>query len=302
MKNKKMSLIIKVPIPIFIIGGCILVDRWSSLSEKYFSEKPVIVDADTSAAVGDDKPLEIISKKTYGNVEGFSANLGFIGDNEALVGIGMTSDEFFKKYPNPVSKEDNEKALYDISGQLYRLNLSTLEKTPIGINTRDVLADVLPNVKKVSYFSQGKFSIYDLKNNLITVGSKEEKQYKAKGNFSEDGNYYIRGNNEEGIELYDINKKSSKIIKLTGNTSILMDASFYSKDGKEIYFIGGQYKGKDYSRMGIFKINSEDAKITEVLLLPYNDTKSSNLNNMSNIWSEKYYVLDGGKKYFSQLL
>ena len=53
----------------------------------------------------DDKPLEIVSKKSYGNVEGISENFGFIGEDEALVGIGISRGEFYKKYPNKMDEK-----------------------------------------------------------------------------------------------------------------------------------------------------------------------------------------------------
>lgn len=134
MNEKNKFLLLKVSIPLVVIGGCIGINRLFNAKAEDFSQKPVVVCEDSSSlSQTDNKPLEIVSKKSYGNVVGVSENLGFIGEDGALVGIGLGSDEFHKKYIKEITKGSDEesKAQNDIYGSLYKLKLSTLEKKPL---------------------------------------------------------------------------------------------------------------------------------------------------------------------------
>lgn len=303
MKSKKIALLIKILIPVLIIGGCLGADRLLSARAEDFSSKPIIVSKDSSELVVDDKPLEIVNKKSYGDVLGLSANLGFIGDDEALVGIGMSREEFYKKYPNEPDKNDDktiDNAYNDIYGKIYRLKLPTLEKKSLDIDTRNLFSDLVPNVNKINYVKDNNYSIYDFKNDSNSIYKKASNKEGSEntGNWSKDGNYLISYSNDD-LELYNAKEKSSKKLKVkTDNLWISLIPSFYSEDGENIYFIGQQPKSKDlrYQRQGIFKINSSSGKIEEILVLPYRDTQGSNFSKESSIPSSDYCVLDGGKK------
>ena len=156
MKNKKIELLIKGSIPLLIIGGGFGIERVLSARAENFASKPIIVSEDSSLLIADDKPLEIVNKQAYGNVDGLSENLGFIGDDEALVGIGISREEFYKKYPKEFDKSNenedkaNDNALNDIYGNIYRLKLSTLEKKPLGIEMKNLYSKLLK--KLIIYF------------------------------------------------------------------------------------------------------------------------------------------------------
>lgn len=310
MKNKKIASLIRISIPILIpviiIGACFGLDKIISVKAEDFSSKPVVVNKDKSLlSITDDNPLEIVSKKSYGNVEGFSQNFGFIGD-DALVGIGMDRKEFYKKYPNDKNKPDengkiNQNAINDISGKLYRLNLTTLEKKTLDIDTRSILSDFVPNGNKISYVNDNNYSIYDLKNNTNSIYKKAniKDELENAGNWSKDGNYLISYDNGD-LDLYSVKGKFSKKLKVkSDNLWIQTTSGFYSDDGENIYFIGEQSKNghKDlrYQRLGLFKINSSSGKIQEVFVSAYSDLQNSDNSKIGCIVND-YCVLDGGKK------
>ncbi|OOM76505.1 hypothetical protein [Clostridium sp. BL-8] len=310
MKNKKILLIIKIAIPIIILGGSFEIERYISARVEKFSNNIVIVNEDNSALGEDDKPLEIVNRQSYGNVEGFSENFGFIGDDEALVGIGLSQEEFYKKYPNEfdTSNEKDDKlfdeANDDIYGNIYRLKLSTLEKKPLplGIEVNSLWSDLELNVNKITYIKDNNYLIYDLKNDSSTVYKKasdvKEDIGNVEGNWSKDGSYIISYDDGD-LDLYNVKEKSSKKLKVkSDNLWIGITPGFYSENGENIYFIGTQNKNNDsrYQRTGIFKINSSSQKIEEVLVLPYRDTQSSDYSKESGIPSNDYSVLEEGKK------
>lgn len=302
MKNKNIAYLIRISIPILIpaliIGACFGLDKIISVKAEDFSSKPIVVNKDSSLlSIADDNPLEIVSKKYYGNVEGFSQNFGFIGDEEILVGIGMNREEFYKKYPKDNNKPDKN----DISGKLYRLNLTTLEKKPLDIDTGSTLSDFATNVNKISYVKDNNNSIYDLKNNsnIIYKRANSKDELGNTGNWSKDGNYLISYDNGD-LDLYSVKVKSSKKLKVkTDNLWIQTTSGFYSDGGENIYFIGEQskYGHKDlrYQRLGLFKINSSSGKIQEVFVSPYSDSQNSDNSKISCIVND-YCVLDGGEK------
>ncbi len=312
MKNKKIAWLIRTSIPILIpaliIGACFGMDRLINVKAVDFSSKPVIVNRDRSLlSTADDSPLEIVNKKVYGNIEGLSQNFGFIGDDEALVGIGMSREEFYKKYPNDNNKPDkngkiNNNAINDISGKLYRLNLTTLEKKTLDIDAGSTLSDFVPNANKISYVKDNNNLIYDLKNNSNSIYKKGniKDELGNTGNWSKDGNYLISYDNGD-LDLYSVKGKSSKKLKVkSDNLWIETTSGFYSDDGENIYFIGEQSKNghKDlrYQRLGLFKINSSSGKIEEVFVSPYSDSQNSNYSNKIGCITDDYCVLDGGKK------
>lgn len=306
MRSKKVVLLIKIAIPIVIIGGCLGIERILSVKAENFSSKPIIVSEDNSSLIAEDKPLEIVSKQSYGNVEGVSENLGFISDDEALVGIGISREDFYKKYPNEFDKsnenddKDNYNANNDIYGNIYRLKLSTLEKKPLGIEMRNLYSDLVPNVNKINYLQDNNYSIYDLKNdsNINYKKASNMESRESNGNWSKDGNYIIDYDNGD-LNLYNVKENFSKKLKVkSDNLHILTIPSFYSEDGENIYFQGVQNKNSRYKREGIFKINSSSGEIEEILVLSYRDMQDSDYDysKESGISSNDYCVLEGGKK------
>ncbi|WP_411681273.1 hypothetical protein [Clostridium thailandense] len=303
MNEKNKLLLLKISIPLVIIGGCVGINRFFNAKADGFSQKPIVVCEDSSSlSQTDNKPLEIVSKKSYGNVVGVSENLGFTGEDEAIVGIGLGSDEFHKKYAKEITKGSDEefKAQNDIYGSLYKLKLSTLEKKPLNIETKDKLSDILPSVCKLNYAKGNSIYIYDLKNDSSSAAYRTIKD-KAVGseetaNWSQDGNCLISYTDNGDLRVYNIKKNSTKEIKIKREDLwVSIIPSFYSEDGENIYFIGVRYQ-----RQGLFKVNGSSGKIDEVFVLPYHDTQGNDNSNYSGIPSGKYDLLEGGKKVLFQ--
>ncbi|AJA47477.1 hypothetical protein CPAST_c13980 [Clostridium pasteurianum DSM 525 = ATCC 6013] len=317
MKRKAKNILIIIGIPVFIIVGCLGLDKLITAHGQSISQKPEVVWNDSSAlSLTDDKPLEIVSKKTYGNVQGFSENFGFINSNEAIVGIGMDRDKFYKKYTKALSKmtdKESNEAMDDFQGSVYKLNLTTFEKYPLNIETKNVTEAVVSNINKLRYAKDNKYNLYDINanKNIEYDNFKEDWKTSWSSNWSEDGNYLIRQQNSN-INLYDIKNNKNKEIKIDKkyvNMGSLQN--FYSRDGKDIYFIGEQYKDNDLNnrRQGIFKVNSETEKIDEVLLFPYVNISAGNSIElpligtirkgnliMNGLSFDIYGILDNGKK------
>jgi len=296
MKKEKTMLLIKIAIPVFILGVGFGADRYLTLQGKASMDNPIVVSADSSALT--DKPLEIVSKQCYENVEGFSENLGFINDDEAVVGVGLTSTEFNKKYPNKIDTNDNDamdKAHDDFYGYLYKIKLSTMEKAPLNIKTLN--SAVLSNMSKVSFVKDNNFLIYDLNNasNNICENADINSIKMNGGDWSEDGNCYMTYSENGDLDVYNVKTKSLKKLKVKSkNFWITSTRGFYSENGENIYFLATQNKDGDlkYQRQGIFKINSSE-NMNEVLVLPFHDP----LNKDSKVSSiNDFCVLDGGRK------
>lgn len=304
MKEKSKLRIIKITIPVLIIGGCFGIDRLIKSYRDESNAKPIVVWENSSKLPGtDDKPLEVISKKNYGNIEGLSENLGFIGDDEALVGIGMNREEFYKKYPNKVDSNNNKQldsSYNDQVGNIYKIKLSTLEKNPTGIPVKSLISDIALNSSKVVYRSDNKVYFYDFKKNINTEYKSASKgdSLNNLGNWSKDGRIFISFN-DDNLKVYDSFNENVKKVKLnSGKVWLERIPGFYSRDGKDIYFIGGQSKNGNsrYQRQGIFKVNSNSGEIDDIMVTPYNDARK--LNNDSNYSGipHDYVFFDDDKK------
>lgn len=314
MKNKKIELLIKVSIPVIIIAGCFGIEKLISLhTEKSFS-KPIIVSNDDLSLKDDSNSLEIVSKESYGDVQGLTENFGFINDNEVLLGIGLGREEFQKKYPNEIDKESTEcdEFYRDVySGTMNVFDLTKLTKKSLDIDVRNVNSDLISGSNKFSYVNDDKLYMYDLNNystnsyrNLEDMEGvyyennepKKDGKFCA-GNWSKDGNCLI-SYNEGSLNIYNVKENDFKKLQVDNDDlRVSLIPSFYSEDGQDIYFIGRKYK-KDLYAEGIFKVNSNTEKIEEVFLLPYVDTNSNDHKKYSGIIGDvaNYYIFEDGNK------
>ncbi|WP_446897373.1 TolB family protein [Clostridium sp. LBM24168] len=296
MKNSRISLFVKISVPVLIIGGSLGIEKFMSAKSENLLNKTMIVMKKSPPQISDSKLLEIENKKSYGNIKGLSENFGFINDDEILVGIGIDMEEFKRKYPQKIN-ESNYSAENDISGIMYKLKLSNLEKKSLEIDTNSIISNISPNSDKVIYVKNGKELVYDLNGNSKVDYRNDDVINKE--TWSEDGNY-LMSYYDGYIKLYNVNTKSSKKLKIkAGNLWIDIIPSFYSKNGRVVYFIGGQFKNKNnlkYKRQGIFKIDTEHGNIQEVFTLPYNNSNDSDHSKYSGIELNDYCVLDDGKK------
>ncbi|MBM7871255.1 hypothetical protein JOC70_002753 [Clostridium pascui] len=314
MKGNLTGTILKIAIPVALIGGAFVLEHmFNDKAENFTNSIKVISENNSQISIVDDKPLEIVDKKSYGNIQGMSENYGFISNNEILVGIGLNKEEFYKKYTkdsNKMTREENDNAYEDMYGKIYKIKLDTLEKTPIKVNNklisnRLVMAGLSPDRTKFNFHDLSKVYNYNLtRDNFQIVKDVNIAEEEEHGNWSQDSKYFI-GYKDGDLELYNIETRTTKIVKVkSDNLYISAIPSFYSENGEEIYFIGEEKQksfGKgDPRRQGIYKVNSNTGKIQDVMILPYVD-RTSNKFGKSNykencIPSVEYYVLDEGKR------
>lgn len=305
MNKISKNLIVKISIPIIIGGICFGAYKALNVNSRDVSTLPVIVNEDSSSLPSVDvKPLEILSKKVLIMDEFVSENYGFTGENEVLLGIGMKPADFYKKYTkNRSDMTDNEidNISKDTFGNLYKLNLSTLEKTPLNISVKSLISNLSPNGEKINYEDNNKYNIYNLKNNSKIPYDNKNKSVRTNGVWSKDGNCVISFFNDGDLKVYNQKNSSTKELKIKRDDLwIAHTADFYSEDGKNIYFTGEQPKGKNsknlnIQRQGIFKVNSNTNDIEEVLMLPYVDRASKN-NSKDSGFSSDFKILDKGNK------
>ena len=289
MKDAKKMTILKVLIPILIISGCFLIQRIFTSREGKDNKKTVVVCRDSSKlAIVDDKPLEVISNKRYGELTGLKENFGFTSNNEVIVGVNNSED----------TKNWN----------LCKLNISTLEIKHLNIPTINLISSEISTLKKIAYANDNKLHIYDLKKDSdIIIGDYIDKKTglfsSTGGKWSEDGKNLITRAHffksmEDEYTIYDVEKSTRKVFK---NKSLngygFMDSGCYI-DSENYYFLGNKENknNKVQRRDGLFKINSKSCKLDEIFNLAYVDTSknSSWENSIAN--NASLSVLENGKK------
>lgn len=311
MKENVRGTILKIAIPVVLIGGAFAVEHmFNAKAENFTSSIKIISENNAEIQVADDKPLEIIDKKSYGNMQGLSENFGFINDNEILIGAGLGREEFYKKYTKDSRKmaiDESNNAYDDMYGNVYKVNLDTLKKVPIKIDdklisTRLVMAGLSPDRIKFNFQDVSKVYNYNLIKDNFQVVKNVKVSEEENGAWSEDSKYFI-GYKDGDLELYNTETGTTKIVKVKSNKLyISIMPNFYSENGEEIYFIGEEVADEKSNsrRQGIYKVNSNTGKVEGVMLLPFVDRTNNKFVGKSYkencIPSGKYYVLDEGKR------
>lgn len=303
MDKKNRSLLIKISIPIIILVGGFGIEKFLNRETKDTSKDVVVVCPDnTSLPQVDAKPLEVISKKSYGNIEGLSDNFGFFGEDEAVVGVGISNKEFYNKYIKDgvqISANKSQELYKDARGTVYKLNLSSLEKKPLNIDIDTYM--VRQNTKTESgklYHLNSIYAecIYDLKNDTSSVVrppySMNEKDLEG---WSVDGECWI-GYSKGEFKVYNYKDKSMEKVELKRDDLIIRNIGFFSENRKVIYFVAQQNKSGNLTRQGIFRVNVASGKIEEVLVLSYVDKTCNKNVCASSSYLEEFYILDGGKR------
>ncbi|WP_027626013.1 TolB family protein [Clostridium lundense] len=310
MKSNKKLLLIKISIPVLVVGTCIGVEHFINTKAVGISEKPVII-VEESVNSTNSKPLQVINKQEYKNIPGLYEVYGFSENDEVILSIGMTKDELKKKYKDfkldKMSNEKRDNFYKDQYGNLCKLNLNTMEKTILKdnneyINNNTVKAEISPGGKNITYLLNGKSKIYNLKTGEIKSCGISHNDNWTDGVWSKDGNFIINfaGN---GLEIYNVNENKGEVVNINKEGFyISVIPGFFSEDGKDIYFIGEEkgHKG-DERRQGIYKLNVASKKIDPIMLLPYVDrTKKDFIENC--IPSAQYEILNNGKSILLQAI
>lgn len=310
MKNKKIQLIIKILIPVVIVGACFGIEQGVSVYTQHSFDDPVVINVDESI-MDDDEGLEIESKESYGDIPGLTGCFGFINDDEALISIGLNRDEFYKKYPNELENNEDEKLINnmvkDYYGKMYVVNLKDFTKKPLGIEQTYVSSGLIHGVNKFSYFDKYKFFIYDLNNNsqkeymdfeeIYNNSPEDQMGTECMMVWSEDGNCLISYQYQKSsLVIFNIKENTLKSFRINDNNQrITTTPSYYSDDGKSIYFIGESCKDDAFDK-SIFKLDTESGSINAVCTLPKSKS-SEEKEQLSAIWgTDDYCVMDNGKR------
>ncbi|KOC36674.1 hypothetical protein [Clostridium botulinum] len=297
----KEILIAKIAVPTLIIGGLIGASYFGESYATDISDNPIIVSEKVVEANNiDNKPLQIVQRWQSKNIPGLSQLWGVNSKDEIIAGIGLSKDEFEKKYKDKKSEDIKTMTEYNklndnLYGKLYKVDLKSQKQSLLKyqggyIQNKDVGDGIASDWKYINYDKNEKQYIYNLLDGKETMCNDS-----MNTKWSENGKYLI-GYRENKIYLYDAKNNITKTIKIDEN-KVFVESGMYSEDGKEVYFIGEQVKkgNDDFRRDGIFKANIETNEIKEILLLPYRKTTDPS-SKESSLSCDNYKILDGGKK------
>lgn len=286
-----------------LVGGLVVLGAVSSV---YSYSKPlmasnnsvVVLDNNSKTVNSDvDKPLQVVKSEKTDEIEGLSKIKGLIGDNEAIIKIGINGKEAREMYKN-INKDKGEeikKFNQAISGESYKLNLSTLQKTPLNLEDGAMIS---PDQTKYAFGAKenGQNSYY-----IVDIKSNSKKKINMKGdilfaNWAANSKYIVgitTGENPS-IVVYDLEKDKMKEFK-DDSKQIRPFSGFHSSNGKDIYFVANskeKKKDKTIIKEGIYKLNADDGKITPIMVLPECEEEEFK----SRICSEEFRVINEGEK------
>ncbi len=284
-----------------VVGGLLVLGAVSviySYSKPLMASTKSVVMSDNAANSEDDRPLQVVKSEKTDAIEGFNRIVGLIGDNEALVRIGITKKEIEErlKVLNKNNQEDGEKFIKDVKGKTYKLNLSTLEKSLFNFGDSGITS---PDGTKYLYGEKenGEQSCY-----IVDIKSNTKRKINMKGNIlvaNWTGNSkYIAGvsygENQSLIVVYDVQNDKFREFKDDSKSISSLD-SVYSSNGKDFYFEERKHE-KSITVVGIYKLNTDDGKIEPVMELTSNEKDKSK----NRIGSQGFAVIDEGQKLVFQ--
>ncbi|GAA0716908.1 hypothetical protein GCM10008905_01950 [Clostridium malenominatum] len=272
------------------------------------SNKSVVVSDNKSKATSLDeyKPLQVVKSEKTDSIEGFNTMMGLITENEAIIKIGMNRtdiEERLKKLPKNNQNEE-VKFLSDASGRTYKLNLSTLEKSPVNFEDSGIIS---PDKTKYIYVTNenGKQAFY-----IVDIKSNSKKRININGTilvpeWDKNSKYMVGLGLSDllSIVVYDVQNDEIKEFK-DDSININPLAGVYSSNGEDIYFVGTNFvknsnekNKKTIVTEGVYKLNTVDGKVKPIMILPAAEA-SSLKNRIANqgfavINEEQKVVFDG---------
>ncbi|MCB2312479.1 hypothetical protein LGL55_14375 [Clostridium tagluense] len=294
-KNWKVGAVVA---GILVLGAVSVVYSYSK--PLMASNNSVVVSANKLKAVAPDeyKPLQVVKSEKTDRIEGLNNMIGLVGDNQAIVQIGLSRkdvEEKIKKLDKENTNEEEElKFSKEVTGGTYKLNLSTFEKSPSNLEDR---ATISPDKTKYLYDTKekGESCYY-----IVDIKSNSKKKINVKGNMLGQwsiNSKYIVGltfDKSPSIVVYDVENDKLKEFK-EGNQRINLLAGIYSNNGKDVYFVGTtktKNNGKIIITEGIYKLSTDDGKVQPVMILPSTELKTHK-NRMVN---HGFAVINEGQK------
>jgi hypothetical protein len=292
-----------------VVAGILVL---GAVSVVYSYSKPLMA-SNNSVVVSDNKlktmapdeykPLQVVKSEKTDRIEGLNNMIGLVGDNQAIVRIGLSRkdiEEKIKKINNENTNEEELKFSKEVKGCTYKLNLSTFEKSPSNL---EYGARISPDKTKYIYDTK---DIYDTKENgencyyIVDIKSNSKKKINTKGSISLDwsvNSKYIIGltfAKSPSIVVYDVENDKLKEFK-EGNQRINAIAGIYSNNGKDVYFVGitnVKNNEKTIITEGIYKITTDDGKVQPVMVLPSAEVKL----RKNRIVNGGFAVINDGQK------
>lgn len=279
MKDKKKIMLVKIAVPVLVIGGLV---GGSYLLEVYASNasnKPTIVSEGAIENKNiDSNPIEIVQRWQSNNIPGLSQIFGTTSKDEIIAGIKSVKGK---------EKESAYGSLYKMDGKGFK---PVELKSKTGNIESNFGAGISQDGCRLEYEKEDNNYIYNLIN-----GDEFKYNSKVYSNWSENGEYLVGYMEQEKcISLYNVKSKLNKTIPIDESKVSILN-SFKTRDGKEIYFVGSEKKDRNLSAQGIFKINAETKSMEKIFLLPYRDSRKE-VQDESGIAGADFTFIDNGKK------
>ncbi|MBU3127527.1 TolB family protein [Clostridium tagluense] len=290
-KNWKVGAVVA---GILVLGAVSVVYSYSK--PLMASNNSVVLSDNKIKAIAPDeyKPLQVVKSEKTDRIEGLNNMIGLVGDNQAIVQIGLSRKDIEGKIKKFDNENEERKFIKEVNGGTYKLNLSTFEKLPFNLEDR---ATISPDKTKYIYDTKenGEICYY-----IVDIKSNSKKKINVKGNMLGEwsiNSKYIVGltfAKSPSIVVYDLENDKLKEFK-EGNQRINLLAGIYSNNGKDVYFVGTT-KTKNNEKIiiteGIYKLSTDDGKVQPVMILPSTELKTHK-NRMVN---HGFAVINEGQK------
>lgn len=317
MKKSQEILISTCVIAILIIfgGGCYY--SYCKPFEKI--KEPVIVSENmfNIETEEDDGLLQIVKREKIDSINGLNYVVGMIDKNQVLAQIGLKRKDIEDEYKEFKKNPENDEIdfLRKANGGLYKIDLNTLEKSPIiiegeSLNSVDIEEFMSPDGRKLYYnslkylegetcYNIDKVSrhIYDIKSNTNKEVMFDNESFGNGCTWSRDSKYIINiaydGPNKNSILRYDVKNNNLKKIPIKSKEEIILPkflSEVYSNNGNYIYFTGKQVDEKYVELMNEVEALWEKIREIQKNSKKSQDTKQfyEKIKNINNGIKEKY--------------
>ncbi|WDV45848.1 hypothetical protein PV797_20505 [Clostridiaceae bacterium M8S5] len=216
--------------------------------------------------------ISFVEQSTLSKLKGVSNIFHYYGKDKLVIGI----NEQAGKLGAPKENEDLTKYYRQKYGSVYTVNISDSKVTSIKdndgmLNSLDLEfgAGYSPDGKYADYVKNDKSYVLDIQKGVSKEYSNINMNYAPKmyGNWSNDSNSIIKYGNR-CFFIFDNTGTLKNTIKLNDNVNYVSGADFYSKDGKDIHFIGRMHENNSM-KAGLYKLNVDTESITPIINLDY---------------------------------
>ncbi|AOY77780.1 TolB family protein [Clostridium formicaceticum] len=295
-----------------LLGLVAIIAYQSFTKEVIETKEPVIVSTDMRSLENDeeDKPLQIVAKEEIDGIEGISEFMGAMGNNEVIARIGLGRagiEELYNQYSKPFEKKEEVDFINRAKGPLFKINLTTLEKTPL--KTDEVAFDPIemspilsPDGRKLMHIPYvwdesveviKPAIVYDLRNQSVTnidanIDSDMAPEDVFYRGWSKDSKYIVGfgiEDEEQSIITFEVENNQFQKFKMDSDVFRINPLGhIFSEDGKEIFFVGWENETP-----GIYKLGVDSGNVELAMALP--DEGEENF-----VRNYPYRIIDGGNR------